>query len=369
MPPVRLWAVLGVSGRRLRNLAAGVAKFPPVGYIRSERRRKGPRAMGRGRDDLDNPWKEILEQYFGAFIAFFFPQAHGEIDWGRGVEFLDKELQHAVSATGGGSRAVDKLAKVWLRTGEEAWLLVHVEVQSQKDEGFDERMYMYNSLLYCRRKRCVVSLGILGDTQKDWRPGRFEHGRWGCRAGIEFPVVKLLDYENRWEELERSSNPFAVVVMAHLKTQATRRDPDSRFQWKARILRYLYQEGRSKEEFADLFRFIDIMMRLPPNLEEACHEEIQRYEEERKMPLVSPFEKRAMAKGRQQGLLQGAVQTAREAVEEAMKLRFRDAPASLIEWVKQIDDPAVLKNLLRKAITAASLAEFEEELAESSKSK
>jgi hypothetical protein len=30
--------------------------------------------------DYDNPWKEALEQYFEAFLAFFFPQAHAEID-------------------------------------------------------------------------------------------------------------------------------------------------------------------------------------------------------------------------------------------------------------------------------------------------
>jgi len=29
--------------------------------------------MGKARDDFDNPWKEILRQYFGPFMAFFFP--------------------------------------------------------------------------------------------------------------------------------------------------------------------------------------------------------------------------------------------------------------------------------------------------------
>ena len=44
-------------------------------------------------DDYDTPWKEALEQYFDAFIAFFFPQVHASIDWESGYEFLDKELQ------------------------------------------------------------------------------------------------------------------------------------------------------------------------------------------------------------------------------------------------------------------------------------
>jgi len=41
----------------------------------------------------DSPWKEALTRYFEPFVAFFLPQAHGEIDWNRGYEFLDKELQ------------------------------------------------------------------------------------------------------------------------------------------------------------------------------------------------------------------------------------------------------------------------------------
>ena len=32
-------------------------------------------------------------------------------------------------------------------------------------------------------------------------------------------MVKLLDWWQRWQELEQSDNLFAVVVMAHLKMQ------------------------------------------------------------------------------------------------------------------------------------------------------
>jgi hypothetical protein len=43
----------------------------------------------------------------------------------------------------------------------------------------------------------------------------------GCRAGLHFPVVKLLDYRADWAALENSDNPFATVVMAHLKALET----------------------------------------------------------------------------------------------------------------------------------------------------
>lgn len=31
--------------------------------------------------DYDSPWKDVLEQYFTAFTAFFFPPVHEGIDW------------------------------------------------------------------------------------------------------------------------------------------------------------------------------------------------------------------------------------------------------------------------------------------------
>ena len=115
------------------------------------------------RSDYDGVWKEALEQYFTEFMAFFFPQAHAEIDWAREYEFLDKELQQVARDAQLGQRRVDKLVKVWQKNGDEAWVLVHAEVQNQPDAGFAERMYVYNYRLFDRYHRRVASLAVLGD--------------------------------------------------------------------------------------------------------------------------------------------------------------------------------------------------------------
>jgi len=99
----------------------------------------------------------------------------------------------------------------------------------------------------------VVSLAILGDEDPNWRPSRFEHGRWGCRAGIEFPVFKLLDYAVHEQVLEADPNPFALLVLAHLKTLQTRRDPAAREGWKVRLVRGLYGRGLGAEDVRRLF--------------------------------------------------------------------------------------------------------------------
>jgi hypothetical protein len=69
--------------------------------------------------EYDTPWKDALESYFEEFIAFFFPQAHGDIDWTQGYEFLDKELQQVVRDAELGKRLVDKLVKIYRTGGEE----------------------------------------------------------------------------------------------------------------------------------------------------------------------------------------------------------------------------------------------------------
>jgi hypothetical protein len=47
-------------------------------------------------------------------------------------------------------------------------------------------------------------------------------------------------------ELEASRNPFATIVMAHLKTQETRHDVAERHVWKFRLIRRLYEQGYAK---------------------------------------------------------------------------------------------------------------------------
>ncbi len=105
-------------------------------------------------DKYDTPWKAAIETYFQDFIAFFLPQAHPEIAWEQPVVFRDKELQKLI---------VDKLAQVRLRSGAEAWVFIHIEVQSQGERGFAGRMFLYHVRLRDRYGRTVVSIAILGE--------------------------------------------------------------------------------------------------------------------------------------------------------------------------------------------------------------
>jgi hypothetical protein len=292
--------------------------------------------------DYDSPWKEALDRYFELFLLFFFPQAHADIDWPRGYEALDKELQKIVPAAEQGRRYVDKLVKVWLKSGAESWILIHVEVQTWREGDFGRRMYVYNYRIFDRYDRAVVTLVILGDDDPDWRPDSYEHGRWGCTAGIRFRPVKLLDYVPHEAALEADANPFALLVLAHLKTLQTRQDPAERQAWKVRLVKGLYERGQTAEDVRQLFRFIDWMMDLPPVLNQLFWQEIEEYEEEKKMPFITTPERIGM----QRGLLEG--------IEMCLKMKFGAEGLRLMPELRELYDHEKLRAVLHAIETAST---------------
>ncbi len=149
-------------------------------------------------------------------------------------------------------------------------------------------------------QREIVSLAILGDERETWRPQPFQTELWGCRVQFEFPMIKLLDYAPRWAELEASRNPFAIAVMAHLKTKETRNDAQIRKEWKFRLTRRLYEQGYERQDILNLFRFIDWMLELPAGLKQAFRTELEQYEQEQKMPYVTSIEQMGIEKGREE---------------------------------------------------------------------
>jgi Domain of unknown function (DUF4351) len=252
---------------------------------------------------LDTPWKQILESYFPQFMAFFFPEAYSQIDWSRGFEFLDGELQQVTLEAETGKRITDKLVKVYLRNGEERWIVAHIEIQNQKEAEFGERVFVYYARLRDKFKREVASFAVLGDTDVNWRPNSFARETLGFHVQASFPIAKLVDYKKRQEELIASDNPFAVVVQAHLAAQATKgkESQQRRRKQKFALMTMMYEKGYSRQEVIDLFRFIEWVMILPPELEQAFKNDLATYEEEKNMPYISNLERESLAAGEAKG--------------------------------------------------------------------
>jgi hypothetical protein len=315
--------------------------------------------------DTDTPWKQVLDTLFPQFLDLCFPDIFADTDWPRGYEFRESELQQVLREAETGSRTVDRLVKVWRRNGGEAWVLVHVEVQAQREARFPRRMYEYNWRLADFYARDVASLAVLADDVPGWRPVAYERKLWGCRALLEFPTVKLFDFGARWPELEASDNPFALVIMIHLKALETRKDPPGRFDWKRRLASAMYRKGHSREDVLALFRFIDWLMFLPNELEQQFVSWVKEQEEQGKMPYLSNYERQAEQRGREAArgeAREEILTTVRHMLLRSLRHRFNALPDDVAEQIQRIEDAERLQDLFDLSLEATDLSTFRSRL-------
>lgn len=330
------------------------------------------------RDDYDSPWKEALAKYLPRFFEFFFAEIFQDVDWQKMPRFLDKELQ-AVAPTAkghdkpdpkGGPRVVDTLVQLQRKSGQQAWVMVHIEVQSQRVQAFEERLYLYHARIFERYRKPVCSLVVLADRSQNWRPTQYQHALWGNELLFRFPNCKLLDFQSQLPILETSQNPFGLLTASTLHAQATKQDATERHAAKTRMVRGLYQAGLGKQEVRDFFRLTDWILRLSPPLEKRFKDELRQMEEEMGMPYITSIERLGRAEGLEQGLERGLEQgleqgraeglkALRDVVSDILETRFQGVSAVIQERLAKVSALDQLRALGRLAATAESLEEFQ----------
>lgn len=291
-------------------------------------------AMGNDRsekDDYDSPWKEAIEEYFQEFMEFYFSEAAAQINWEREYKFRENELQQVVRDAELGRGRVDKLVEVELIDGKIQWVYVHIEVQSSYDQDFSKRMFTYNYRIFDRNGQPVGSFALLGDYSSEWRPSHFGYDVLGCRMQLDFPMVKLVDYENDMDQLIHIENVFGLVTAAHLLTKQTRGENKERYKAKFRLIRLLYDRDWTRQKILDLFAIIDWMMWLPSGLDRKLGNDIQNIEEEKNMQYVTSVERIARERGWEAGVKEGRHEESVRLLRLQLEHRFGAVP----DWVDQ----------------------------------
>lgn len=270
--------------------------------------------------EYDSAWKDLIEELFGHFLEFFFPDIYRDIDFEKPVEFLDKESRPETPEDAVGKRLADVLARVHLIDGSVKCIciFIHIEVEGTPRAGFMERMYIYNYRSYDKNKKDgvnteVISLAILTDEDVNHRPDEYRVSRWGYDLRMKIPIVKTIDYkvdETKRNQLETSTNPMRMIVKAQLKSQETKKGGiDHKYNAKWELIRECYRQGYVKDQIRPLLKFIDWVIRLPDELQKKIKQETLKIEEEYKMPYVPTWEREALQeglqKGRQEGLIEG----------------------------------------------------------------
>jgi predicted DNA-binding protein (MmcQ/YjbR family) len=272
--------------------------------------------------EIDSPWKDVLNVFFKEFMEFFLPDIADDIDWTKAPIFMDKELSKILKESKTGNRYVDKLVKVWKKSGDETWVLLHIEVQGQEQEVFPLRLFIYSNRLSETYKMPVASFAVLADDNPKWRPSEYREEIWGNHKTFTFPAIKLLDYKSKWNELEKSDNPFALVVMTHLKMLETKKNKSERLHWKIELTKMLYNKGYTKDQIYDLYKFIDWIMVLPDALTRNYHKTITDFKEEHKMRYITTAERIGRKDGRLEGEIKGKIEGEIQSLKKMRQMNY-----------------------------------------------
>ena len=204
----------------------------------------------------DTLWKGILENICDDFLRFFFEDAEKLFDLERGFQFLDKELEQLFPTEEiEAPKFVDKLVKVFKKTGEEDWILVHIEVQGYDDKDFAKRMFTYFYRILDKYGKPVTAIAIFTDANKKFHPDVYEYKYLGSKIIYEFNTYKVIEQDET--ALIENENPFAIIVLTVLLALKKKKlDDESLFDLKYSLAKNLLRRKISKKKIDDLLIFL-----------------------------------------------------------------------------------------------------------------
>lgn len=202
----------------------------------------------------DTLWKSIIESLIDDFLWYFFPNYADQIDFERGFEFLDTELQKLIPDNPGKKRHADKLIKVWFKNGEEAWFLIHVEIQGYQDSWMGLRLFECIYRIRDKFQRPVTGLAIYTDWDRTYHVKEFKDIFLGSEVSYKFNTYVLRDHSPA--ELANDPNPFAAVMEAAWQFLKKPKDEQKLAQLKLDMIRRLLKRNLPKDHIKIIIGFI-----------------------------------------------------------------------------------------------------------------
>ena len=171
--------------------------------------------------DYDRLWKEIVTELFEEFLLFFAPDLFEKVDFSKPPISLEQELHKIFPKAKTINRKSDKLIKVNLKSGEEKWILVHIEIQGKSEKEFPKRMFQYFYRVLDRYDQQLYTIALYTDDTASFQPNSYNYSFYGTKLIYTFNTYKILEQED--EALLRSHNPFALAILAGLYVLKSRK--------------------------------------------------------------------------------------------------------------------------------------------------
>ncbi len=251
--------------------------------------------------DHDRLFKTLLRTFFKEFIELFFPEVAEALDFEH-VVFLSEEV--VTDLTGGKKGRVDLLVETRLRE-EEAFILVHLEPQSYREEEFAERMFIYAARLYEKHRKPIVPIAVFSHRSRVVEPDSF---RWK----LPFKEVLRLDYyalqlcRQDWRTFVRSDNPVAAALLSSMGYRRKERK-----EVYMAFLRMLFQTEQNPAKLSLITLFFETYMKSTETEQQEVQAEfIKEYpeKEESLMGLMSSYERKGYIQGLNEGKVEGIME-------------------------------------------------------------
>jgi hypothetical protein len=267
----------------------------------------------------DALFKAVLTVYIFEFIELFVPDLAGRLQPGR-IEWLNPEsLGQEVGLP---LQRSDLVAKVLLRDGTEAFIILHLEIQSWADPDIDRRMFVYATLLNIRYKAPVYPI-LLATFAQPLRPEPSEYTITVAGRKILafwYHVVQLNRLQ--WRQYWRRREPLVLALLPRMGV-----DPRDRVKLKAWCLRRLARLSLPREQAGLLWTFVETYLPLDPAEQaqfRAAIENLPRLKKEKTMQYTNMWIEEGMTRGQAQFALR------------QLKRRFGQLPADVVAAVERL---------------------------------
>ncbi|MGH8066228.1 MAG: Rpn family recombination-promoting nuclease/putative transposase [Candidatus Entotheonellia bacterium] len=279
-----------------------------------------------------------MQAFFHEFLELFFPEVAARLDFGR-VVFLDKEVFTDVPE--GSRRELDLVAQVYTQDGAPELILLHIEVQAQREREFPYRMFEYYALLRLRYKVPVFPVVVyLVARTGGLSEVAYEERLFGqAILTFRFQSVGLPDLAS--DDYRAVDNPLAPALSALMQPGSLGRTLQ-----KALSLRQTLGSPVDEARKSLLINIIETYMRLSETEDEEFRRLIRQEELQEVTQMLTIYEERGIIKGKRDALL------------KQLRFKFGDVPEAVAAKVQAIDTEAELDALLERVLQANTLADM-----------
>lgn len=299
-------------------------------------------------------FKSLLKAFLKEFIELFYPDKAAQLDFSH-VEFLDKETFTDLGR--GEVKDLDIVAKVRTRDGGCEVVLIHVEVEARTRRGFEARMYDYYQTLRLRH-RCPVlpiALFLSGGAVGLERP--VHHDRTLGEEVCDFRFWRVSLKRLHGAEYVGKRNPLAAGLAA-LMTPGM----PARWEWKVacwKAVAHARVDAARRTLLADCLEgYLPLDARDAERFERTLAAEENTEVQEMRKTWSQQLMEKGEERGRKIGEERGRAEAKRETLLTLMRAKFGALPPVVARKVSAIENLRRLDTLLRRILTATSVAEM-----------